>query len=260
MKEVLKILFPILLINPLASFGYDCDQGQSLSLSPAIDETSNQIINVVDKIYDEKQTTNLFKAIKEKNLKAVKTALKLNANPNAILQDTSGLSALSYSIKWGSPEILRAILDAGGNPNIQDDNAKLTTPLIQAARDNKPAFIDVLLDKKYPTDINKPAVGGRTPLHFAATNHSNQAIKTLVNDSRIDLNAESIFVLGKGRTALSALCYYGELEGIKIMLNHPSTTKPLTSEHLQAATEALNDSIAKDGSNIIQNYKEKNKL
>jgi ankyrin repeat protein len=260
MKKVLTIFISVFLLTPLHSFGYDCDQGHGPSISPTLDETSNQITNVVNKIYDEKQTLNLFKAIKEKNLKAVKTSLKLNANPNAILKDSSGLSTLSYSIKTGTPEILRAILDAGGDPNIQDDNAKMTTPLIQAARDNKPAFIDVLLDKKYPTDINKPAIGGRTPLHFAATNHSNDAIKILVSDSRIDLNAESVFVLGKGKTALSALCYYGELEGIKIMLNHPSTTKPLTSEHLQAAIATLNDSIAKDGSNIIQSYREKNKI
>ena len=251
-----KILFLIFLnfSFSLIAFGYDCDQGESLNVSSKLDETSEQITKVVDKIFDEKQTANLFKAIKEKNLKAVNSALKLNANPNAILQDTSGLSAQSYCIKWGTPQILRAILDAGGDPNIQDNNAKLTTPLIQAARDNKTNFIDVLLDSKYPTDINKPAAGGRTPLHFAATNHSIEAIKVLVNDSRINLNAESIFVLGKGKTALSALCYYGELEGIKVMLNHPTTTAPLTSEHLMAATETLDQSIAKDGANAIQGY------
>lgn len=247
------------LLVTLKVFGYDCDQGESLNISSKVDETSEQITKVVDKIFDEKQTALLFKAIKEKNLKAVNNALKLNANPNAILQDTSGLSVQSYCIKWGTPQILRALLDAGGDPNIQDNNAKLTTPLIQAARDNRSDFINVLLDNKYPTDINKAAAGGRTPLHFAATNHSIEAIKALVNDSRINLNAESIFVLGKGKTALSALCYYGELEGIKVMLNHPSTTTPLTSEHLMAATETLNDSISKDGASVIQNYMNKYK-
>ncbi len=241
-------------------FSFDCDQGESLSISPKIEETTDQMEKVVDKIYDEIQTANLFKAIKEKNLKAVKNALKLKANPNAILKDRSGLSVQSFSIKWGTPEILRAILDAGGDPNIQDNNAKLTTPLIQAARDNRPEFINVLLDSKYTTDINKPAAGGRTPLHFAATNHSIEAITILVNDSRINLNAESIFVLGQGKTALSALCYYGELEGIQVMLNHPSTTAPLTTEHLNSAMETLNQSIAKEGVSVIQNYINKRKL
>jgi hypothetical protein len=44
------------------------------------------------------------------------------------------------------------------------------------------------------------------------------------------------------------------------MLNHPSTTAPLTTEHLNSAMETLNQSIAKEGVSVIQNYINKRKL
>ena len=212
---------------------------------------------VVSHIYSAQQTSNLFAAIKAKDLKAVKAALAKNANPSFLLEEKPNLTALSYTVEFGTPEILRAILDAGGDPNATDFNAKATTPLIQAARDNKTAFIDVLLDRGFATDVNKTAAGGRSPLHFAATNHSVAAITRLVKDPYIDLNAKSVFVVGKGDTPLSSLCFYGVIKGVQALLNHPATTKPVALENLIAAESSLNAEISVEGKKAIQAYKAK---
>lgn len=249
MKNIYTILFLISLSLSVSAQPEECNDPE--------EGLAKDTKEVVSHIYNKQQTSNLFAAIKAKNLKAVKAALAKNANPNFLLVEKPNLTALSYAVEYGTPEILRAILVAGGDPNATDLNAKATTPLIQAARDNKTEFIDVLLDPGFSTDINKTAAGGRSPLHFAATNHSVGAITRLVKDPNINLNVKSVFVVGKGDTPLSSLCVYGVIKGIHALLNHPTTTKPVELDNLLAAESSLNADIAVEGKKAIQAYKAK---
>ena len=248
MKNIYTILFLFSLSLSVSAQTEECKEEDGL-----VKDTKE----VVAKLYDAQQTTNLFAAIKAKNLTAVKAALAKNANPDAIFGDFPSLNALSYTIDYGTPEILRALLDIGADPNGKNNNSKYTTALMQAAKFNKPEFIDVLLDPGFSTDINMGASGGRTPLHFAATNHSVAAITRLVKDHNIDLNAQSIYVIGKGNTPLTALCFYGVIKGIKALLDHPATTKPVTLDNLLAAESSLNAEVSTEGKAAIQAYKAK---
>ena len=255
MKYASQALLLLLLCSPVWAQRENCDEEGNLLATPVLKESAELSSTLSKKVYKDRQTAKLFEAIAEQNLKKVNRALKHGANPNAIKEKAAFISVSSFAVRYGTPEILRAILEAGGDPNQIDDNIQSTTPLMQAAKWDRPEFIDVLLDPKFKTDINKPADGGRTPLHMAATRQNYKVIERLVQNSQIDLNAESVYVRGKGDTAFSALCARGQVEGIKAMLSHPQATKPLTLAHIQAAESSMSKEMSEEGKKLIQDYK-----
>jgi ankyrin repeat protein len=257
MKNVSKALVLLFLCSPVWGQKENCDEEGNLLATPAIKESVELSSGLSKKVYKDRQTANLFEAIAEQNLKKAKKALKHGANPNAIKDTAAFISVSSFAVRYGTPEILRAILEAGGDPNLVDANLQTTTPLMQAAKWDRPDFVDVLLDPKFNTDINKPADGGRNALHMAATRQNYKVIERLVQNPKIDLNAESVFVKGNGDTAFSALCARGQVDGMKAMLSHPGTTKPLTLAHIQAAESSMSQSMSEEGKKLIKDYKEK---
>lgn len=203
--------------------------------------TNSTLEETVEAINLEAQNASLFAMIRAKNLKGVEEALNNKADVNAILKDRPYLSAASYAIQFGTPEILKLLLQREANPNLRNDNVQTTTPLIEAVKlnTNSVAFIDVLLAPPFTADINLAAAGGRTPLHFASTHHNVAAIERLVKDSRIDLNAKSFAVFGPSDTALSSMIFFGDVAAMKALFNHPDTTKPMTLKNLNDAELSL---------------------
>jgi ankyrin repeat protein len=254
-------------------------QDQENCLKPEVNaniETINTLESQINQVvYNEKQTQKLFNAILSNNLSEVKLALKNGANPNAFNDDFKyyrnpkafgkdylGFNVLSFALNKSSKEIVKALLDSGADVNLSNRNGKATTPLIEVARDNSVQFLDVLLDPKYKIDVNKTAASGRSALHFAGTNNSAEVIKRLVTIKGIDLNKESFIVVGKGDTALTAMCFYGYTASVKTLLNHPidSEIKPMTLDHLNKALESANADQKAEIELLINDYKKKHSL
>jgi ankyrin repeat protein len=234
-----------------------CPDDKSITVSNELQEKAQLASELDSKLFSERQTAKLFEAIQKNDLKAVQKALRKGANPNAIKDHASFISASSLAVRYGSPEILRALLDAGADPNLQDANLQKTTPLMQAAKWNRPWAVEVLLDPKYKTNINQPADGGRTPLHMAATNKNFEVLSLLVKNAKINLNASSVYTFGKGETVLSSLCFYSEAEGIKTLFNHPETTSPVTLENIQMARKSVKGEKATEINKMIDEYSKK---
>ena len=103
----------------------------------------------------------LSAAIRAHDTKAVSTALARDAGViNA--QGRAGTTPLMYAAVYGDVELLRTMLDAGGNPKIRDDAG--ATALMWAIDDV--AKVRVLLDRG--ADPNARSSHGRTPLLLAA--------------------------------------------------------------------------------------------
>lgn len=234
----------------------NCPPGDG-PFSNEIKEKAQLASELDSKLFKERQTAKLFEAIQKKDLKAVLKALKKGADPNAIKDQASFISVSSFAVRYGTAEILRALLDAGANPNMQDENLQKTTPLMQAAKWNSPWAVEVLLDAKYKTNINQPADGGRTALHMAATNKNYEILSLLVKNSKINLNAASVFTFGKGETALSSLCFYSDTTGVKTLLDHPETTNPISLENIKMAAQSVKGEKAQEISKLIEDYTKK---
>jgi ankyrin repeat protein len=235
----------------------NCPPDESAAFSNEIKDKVQLASELDSKLFKDRQTAKLFEAIQRKDLKAVLKALKKGADPNAIKDQASFITVSSFAVRYGTPEILRALLDAGANPNKQDDNLQKTTPLMQAAKWNSPWAVEVLLDPKYKTNINQPADGGRTPLHMAATHKNYEVLSLLVKNSKINLNAASVFTFGKGETALSSLCFYSDTTGVKTLLDHPETTNPISLENIKMASQSVKGEKAQEISKLIEDYTKK---
>jgi ankyrin repeat protein len=252
-----SLLFLMALSLSASAEDINCPPDENVSLSNEIKEKVQLASELDSKLFKDRQTAKLFEAIQKKDLKAVLKALRKGANPNAIKDQASFISVSSFAVRYGTPEILKALLGAGADPNLQDGNLQKTTPLMQAAKWNRPWAIDVLLDPKYKTNINQPADGGRTALHMAATHKNYEVLSLLVKNAKINLNAGSVYTFGKGETVLSSLCFYSDVSGIKTLLNHPESTAPISLENIKMAKESIKGEEGPEILKQIEDYSKK---
>ena len=265
MKKTTLVLYTSLLASTTlwAQTPVDCVECQNKGNQPvtkSIDAVTTDAKNVVEKIYDDAQTEKLFSAILSKNLTNVKAALANNANPNGVQKVKPWFSAAALAVRSGTVEILRAILDTeGADSNVQSETTQLTTPLMIAAKDDKVAFMDVLLEPKYKTNINQGAAGGRTALNMAATNHNHAAIERLVKEKDINVNSWSFAVVGGG-TALGASCVYGDMKAINALFAHNPEAVPFTKANLDKALSKVNLEIAAEAKVAFEDYKARYKI
>jgi len=100
------------------------------------------------------------------------------ADPN--VKNSRGWSALIFAIKGASPAIIRALLVAGADPNVQTISSK-TTPLMIAADSNNTEAIRLLLI--YKANLSLQDKDGDTALLIAQKKDNKEAIEILNHDS-----------------------------------------------------------------------------
>jgi ankyrin repeat protein len=134
------------------------------------------------------------------DLESARILLNAEANPNDIMPDT-GQTAMIIASTMGRTDVVEALLDKGGDPNIRDSNS--FTALHSAVRDSEygedraqraaaVATVKVLLahgadpnarlnqKKQTVRTLNEIAFQGATPVALAAEVNSLDAIKALV--------------------------------------------------------------------------------
>lgn len=132
-----------------------------------------------------KEPTPLMLAIWKDDLKSVNKLLKKRANPDEV--STGMTPAMEASMK-GKDEILKALLAAGADPNLQDSRG--WAALHFAAQDFQTGAVRILLEGGATVDL--PDGNGNTPLSTAVFNSRERGeIIKLLLDAGADRNREN---------------------------------------------------------------------
>src|SRR5712692_7047953 len=106
------------------------------------------------------QNQDLFRAIRQNDVAAVKALLRRGAPVN--VKDPDGATPLMYAALYGSPACVKLLLDKGADPNTR--NAAGATALMWGIGDLRK--VRLLLEKD--ADVNAHSKAGKTPLLLAA--------------------------------------------------------------------------------------------
>ncbi|MHC4946019.1 MAG: ankyrin repeat domain-containing protein [Planctomycetota bacterium] len=158
---------------------------------------------------DTEITTDIFGAINESNLHAVKTLLK---NDESLInsQDSEGRSPLMLSVVSGPDEITKFLVSKGANVN--DKLATGETPLMIAAVNKNLDLVKVFDSKEADVNAKEKTQGARV-LHRAAAGGDAEIIKLLLSKG-----ADFEKKCKKGWTPLHVAASEGHVDVVKILI------------------------------------------
>ena len=152
----------------------------------------NQVDRVIDFIIcganpDRKDVdgfTLLHEAVFHNQVKMVKLLLGAGANPDVQIRSRRGMTALHKATKEGYIDIVKILLSAGANPNIVDTVNR--SPLHYAIEYGHVDLVRILIDAGVHLDISKGEYWSNyrkdtTVLHMAITNEDTAMVKLLLN-------------------------------------------------------------------------------
>jgi hypothetical protein len=134
-----------------------------------------------------------------------RASLGCGNDPN-IPDETTSLHA---ALEIGDLVIMQSRLEAGADVNERDDIC--ATPLVYASGGGRLEVAELLIE--YGADVNLPTWTGRTPLH-AASHHGHADVVYLLLDHGADLDAKDL----SQWTALHLALYGGSFETVKALL------------------------------------------
>jgi len=119
---------------------------------------------------------DLLDAAKRGGIEKVREILEAGVDPN--IQNNRGYTALIWASEYGNTDIVKLLLDSGADPNIQRNNGH--TPLSIAAEEGYTDIVRELLKAGADPNI-KDYFDGRTALMFASDYGSLEIVKLLLN-------------------------------------------------------------------------------
>ncbi len=119
------------------------------------------------------------------NLNLVSDLIVLGANVDWQDEDNDGWAPLHGAARDGRVEIVRMLIDAGANVNVQTNYGK--TPLHWAAWNGRVEVVRMLIGAG--ADVNLKDNDGWTPLHVAA-GYGRVEIARMLIDAKADLNVQ----------------------------------------------------------------------
>jgi len=167
----------------------------------------------------------------------VKVLLKKGADPLHKVSWKDDQSALHASAAQGHIEVMKLLLDAGVNVDIETGHGE--TPLMYAARNTRPNAVVFLLAQG--ADISHKDSKGKTVLHdILASKHKGDLRRTIkaVYDAGAEVNAKSVI----GETPLMQMCQNNNVEGVQTLLEYganPAAQNKYGVSVLQYATNNI---------------------
>jgi ankyrin repeat protein/mono/diheme cytochrome c family protein len=132
----------------------------------------------------------------------------LAAAPAAATRNGSdGITPLMYAALYGTADAVRALLDAGANPNAKNDAG--ATALLWAVDDA--AKTRLLIARG--ADVNQRSLDGRTPLMVAAAQAGSSEVLALLLDAGADPNVDL-----EDLTALGEAAYAGDVAAMQLLM------------------------------------------
>ena len=152
----------------------------------------------------------LFKAIKENNIEAVKLLLERGADINT--KDKDGRTALMYAASAGCTETVKLLLDHGADINAKTKYG-YRTALMLAAIGGHTETVKLLLERG--ADVNTIGEFDRPALMCAALEGHTEIVNLLLDHSA-DIHAKD----KDGRTALMWAAHNGHTGIVNLLLDH----------------------------------------
>jgi ankyrin repeat protein len=146
---------------------------------------------------------------------------------------TDGVTALMYSARFGEPQAVRALVEAGASVNRQD-NERGATPLIHAAENGHTEIVKLLL--KSGADPRIQLTSGRTFLHAAVGGGSLEIVHFAL-DAGIEVNCKS----DDGLTPIHVAAWSRSPRLLKLLLDHGADVNAKTTWGMTALIAVTTD-------------------
>jgi len=146
----------------------------------------------------------------------VAALLSEGALPNAA--NPTGTTAIYAAALQGDPAIVRMLLEAGANPNIESNGEREGTPLCAAACWGYDDVVKELLAHGADPGQREGRGLGYSPLHWASRNGHQEAVR-LILEAGADPNAD----VG-GENPLRSAAWRGSLAVVALLLDHGADT------------------------------------
>ncbi|MHC4620631.1 MAG: ankyrin repeat domain-containing protein [Planctomycetota bacterium] len=155
-------------------------------------------------------TTALMVAAQNGHMEIVKALLEAKADVN-IQRKTDGVTALWMAAQNGHVEVVKLLLESKADVNVKDKTYGATA-LMMAAQKGHTDIVKLLLENK--ADVNaKDKTNGVTTLYIAAQKGHADIVKALL-EKGADVNAANTY----GTTALMVACEIGHTDIVKALL------------------------------------------
>jgi len=165
----------------------------------------------------------LHHAVESNNPDMVRAIIAAGANVNLQKKDTFGQTPLFLAIQYGYNDIVAILLAAQANPNLSTKNQR-STPLQCAARDGNARGTQLLLKAGARKDYQ--CVPGYTATMWAAYSGKTETLKTLIEaKAHLDLQDND------GNTALHWAISEGRDNTAKILLEAGANPNITSSKH-----------------------------
>ena len=133
----------------------------------------------------------------------------LSTTPSAAArQGTEGITPLHYAALYGDRSAVKALLDAGADPNAR--NAAGATALMWAVDDEAKTLLLV----ERGADVNAKSLDGRTPIAQAAARAGSSAVLSILLDKGADPNVDDL----AGQTALGEAAYAADTTAMWLLM------------------------------------------
>ena len=164
---------------------------------------------MVDALLESGVELDVFEAAATGRTERLVELIKKNPSlTNAYSPD--GFTPLGFAVFFGQPEVVKALLNAGADPNLPSRESMKVTPLASAAAAKQTELARLLIE--HGADVNARAAGGHIPLHEASANGNVELVKLLIENGA-DVHAKT----DDGKTPLDFATEYKQDEVIALL-------------------------------------------
>ncbi|MBX3709916.1 MAG: ankyrin repeat domain-containing protein [Gammaproteobacteria bacterium] len=198
-------------------------QISNLELIKKLLSQDERFTNYVDK----NGKTAIMLASNEGHAEVVRMLLDAGADPNI---NVKGFSALLMAAGKGDNEVIKVLLAKGAKIDIEDELGE--TPLIFSAVIGHIQVVRTLLENG--ADINHVNKRGLSPLHYAVISGHNDIVHLLLSKgAKVDILDK------KEHTPLLKAAYYGQAEAIQILLENGADINRVSKKGMTPLTRAV---------------------
>ena len=171
-------------------------------------------------------SSKIIEAVRNNNIKEVRSLLEQKADPNSI--DEDGDNLLMFAALYSTADCMQLLIENGSKVNAKNNLDE--TALMWSVHD--PEKIKLLI--QHGADVNARARSGNTPLLIAAVGHGKyETVKLL-----IDKGANALAVNERKENALVRAALFGDTATISLLLSKGIDINALTLDSLTALLNA----------------------